>query len=88
MSDRGRLAGVLLTYANKTKALDPDQVMDLADYLIEKGYGVVHVAQATALEKAADAIDRSQDNAWWTKKDFVQWLCNRALDIYEKGTRK
>lgn len=59
-----------------------DVAMDIADYLIAEGYGVVTVAQATALEEAADAIETQSGSQWWTKKDFTFWLYRRAYEIF------
>jgi len=64
-----------------------DVAMDIADYLIEEGYGVVWVAKATALEEAAAAIDKMGDGEL-DPGLTTDWLYNRATQICDEGTRK
>ena len=81
MSDRGRLAGIVMGWVGG------DSAMEFADFLIEEGYGVVHVVQATALEEAAAAIDKLETMDV-SKPGLVDWLCDRASNIYEEGAKK
>lgn len=76
MSDRGRLCSLILS-GDKTRALDTDDAMEIADYLIEAGYGNVKVAQASALEQAADVVHNLGYNEVSTN-----WLYQRAKEIY------
>lgn len=86
VSDRGRLAGVLLGF----KAKSSDEVkttMELADYLIAEGYGVVHVEKATALEEAAGSLVEAADESW-DISDVIEFLYDSAAAIYDEGSKK